>query len=691
MAAEERTAGGADQAPSAIDARDPASVPGAATLDGTADPVEDAGPAESDHRLAEDISEAVDLVAVVDRDLRFVYVNQAVGEIAGRTVESWIGRRPAEIGADPSASGRLTTALADVFATGEPRIVHVHLPRHGLDVEARITPRRDEAGRVDRAVVVGRDVTEQLRDREELESERRRLAATIGSLFDPLVELAPVRDASGEVVDFVYTGLNDAACAFHHARPEDMVGRRLSELLPDDLRAAMLHGYAELIDAGSRLAVDDLLIPAGSTGEGLRIDVRVVRVGDALVVTWRDMTERRAVDERFRIFAENSSDVVIMAPGDVDATTWISPSVTRVLGWRPEDWLGHSPVEFIHPEDLERLMKDLDADRGLGEQVDEYRVQRPDGAHTWVSVASSTVQDADGEVVLRVAVLRDITSTVEAQERLAASEERYRLLVETVSDVIFQTDALGIIEWVSPTMADVLGWEPDELIGTSSFDLLAPEDRVPAVEPLRHQPPNHPAFAPGADAEVRFRQADGRLRWMAVRARPFFDDAGQPLGAVIGLRDCHEEVLIRRAVRTQEAGHLALASADDEQELLELICQAAVDRGGYLFAWYGRRRDEDHRVEPVAASQDHRRYLDRVDVRWDEGPLGQGPGGRSIRAGHTVVFDDLRTAESFGPWMDAARDEGFRSTICLPICVDDDVDGSLMVYASDRDPQVVGG
>jgi PAS domain S-box-containing protein len=81
------------------------------------------------------------------------------------------------------------------------------------------------------------------------------------------------------------------------------------------------------------------------------------------------------------------------------------------------------------------------------------------------------------------AVFLEITDMVRTQERLRQSEERFRSLVETTSDWIWEVDAAGVYTYASPNVRELLGYEPDEVLGRTAFDLMPPAE-VERVRPI---------------------------------------------------------------------------------------------------------------------------------------------------------------------------------------------------------------
>ena len=123
-----------------------------------------------------------------------------------------------------------------------------------------------------------------------------------------------------------------------------------------------------------------------------------------------------------------------------------------------------------------------------------------------------------------------------------------------------------------------------------------------------------------------------------------------------------------------------------EQELLRVICRIFVEVGGYRLAWVGfARHDPEKIVEPVAHWGHDCGYLERLQVKWDDSEHGQGPAGRAIRTGKTMVVQNIMNHPEFRPWRDEALQHGFASAIALPLWNDHEVFGGLVILAAEAD------
>ncbi|MGA7835990.1 MAG: PAS domain S-box protein, partial [Acidimicrobiales bacterium] len=513
----------------------------------------------------------------------------------------------------------------------------------------------------------------------QLAKERARLAATLDSLMDPHVIFEAVRDERGRIVDFVFSDANDAAIAYNHSTRKEMIGARLLDILPGHKNSGVFASYVHAVESGEPMVLDDSVYYNEVLQSERHCDVRALKVGDGLSYTWRDVTERVQLIEKFRLLAENATDIVYETDmgGEIK---WMSPS-TRTLGWDQDELLGTSIFDLILVDDQAKTLLVRDrVQKGASSARLEARFRTKSGDVRWMSVSLKPLHGSDGDVQALVVGLRSIDTEVATRLSLAKSEEHFRLVAENSSDVLYETDVDGVIHWISPSVHQVLGWLPDDLVGSRAVDLVSKDDFSNLVE--RHQ-----LVLSGRKvgrAQMRLRTASGEFRWMAVRAQPTRGSSDRVVGSVVALRDCQSEVAAQRAANTLTAGSQVLVRSENEADLLVQMCQAAVDEGGYELAWYGRRVEgPECVVDKVATSSKHADYVATITVDWSTGPYGSGPTGTAIRTGQPVIYNEMAADVSFKPWLDEATIHGFRSCIALPVIIDGKLDGSLQVYSGE--------
>jgi PAS domain S-box-containing protein len=193
-------------------------------------------------------------------------------------------------------------AVARSLATGDPFEIEYDITR--TDGATRHLVARGEAVRDGTGAVTGlrgtvADVTERWLAEAAVRASEGRFRTTIETLIDPLVVMHAVRDEAGAIVDFVYDYANDAACAANRKPRERLVGERLLTVAPAHGPSGLFAAYAAVVSTGEPLVGDGLIfdVQGGNALARRFLDVRASRMGDAVVVTWRDVTHQRELAE----------------------------------------------------------------------------------------------------------------------------------------------------------------------------------------------------------------------------------------------------------------------------------------------------------------------------------------------------------------------------------------------------------
>jgi PAS domain S-box-containing protein len=283
--------------------------------------------------------------------------------------------------------------------------------------------------------------------------------------------------------------------------------------------------------------------------------------------------ELRQSEARFRLLVENVEDYAIfMLSTDGTVQSW-NAGAERINGYAEEEIVGrhfrtfYPPAlqESRHPEhELVLALRD-------GHYEEEGWRIRKDGSRFWANVLITAVHDRDGRHVGFAKVTRDISERREAEIALRASEERFRMLVEAVTDyAIFMLDAGGHVASWNTGAQRINGYAEGEIVGRHFRAFYPPEKQEE-----RH--PEHELEL--AVREGRYEEEDWRVRkdgsrfWANVVITPVRDDHGQLVGFAKIVRDTSE----RRAMQEErEAAATALAAANARLQ------QAAEDQAHFL-------------------------------------------------------------------------------------------------------------
>jgi diguanylate cyclase (GGDEF)-like protein/PAS domain S-box-containing protein len=504
--------------------------------------------AESEARyrgLVEDQSELISL-ASPQGELR--YVNHAYASFFGKQPEEMIGQNLFE---QVPLDGRL--ALAD-------HLRRVCAATHGVEIENHVVLPNGEKrwlawtnravtdgdGRVTAIHSVGRDIGERVRAEQRLQESEIRYRFLAENSSDVIALLA--RDGTRLYV-------SPACYALTGYTPEEMQTMRTGDSThPDDVERVLrvlanesgqsTVTYRMRRKDGSYVWVETSCKPVEIEG---RHDVRLTIVRD---IDERVRTEQRLheSESRYRFLAENSADLIVLVDCD-GKRTYASPASKAILGYEPEEMLDIRSQDSIHPDDAERVLDillDGPEDRTRTDRTMTYRIRRKDGSYVWVEATGRAV-DIAGQPDQRLLIIRDIEQRMMAEQLLREREAQYRLLADNSSDMVFQLDQDLVRRYVSPACRELLGYEPEELIGIKPASMAHPEDsaRLTLVfETL---------MSGRADRQSiinRIRHRNGNWIWVEAQFRTLKHPETSAITGIIGaLRD----ISVRKAVEDELA------------------------------------------------------------------------------------------------------------------------------------------
>jgi diguanylate cyclase (GGDEF)-like protein/PAS domain S-box-containing protein len=325
--------------------------------------------------------------------------------------------------------------------------------------------------------------------------------------------------------------------------------------------------------------------------------------------------------------------------------------VWKQLGVDPADSVGRLLSDVTVAASYERGLAEYGA--ALAGEHRSFALPLQDGLVHWVTV--QPIVDADAVVHGLMVVSWD-------QTEAWRMEQRYRLLAENAADVVTRHDLSGRYLYASPSIAALAGWEPEELLGRSCFELMHADDvdRVVAALAAAEEDGELIAF------DWRFRNRDGSFSWIETNSRAVAGPHGieefQCSSRDISARRRADEELSRRLAQQSAVarlGELALERTDIGA-LQQEACRLAAETLGVDIAWA---------LEHLSGTQ----MRVRGSYGWQEGTLshdvdvesfgGATPGSRY--ADGAVIIDDLRSDSTWRARPHRANDVVSGATVLI--------------------------
>ena len=368
-------------------------------------------------------------------------------------------------------------------------------------------------------------------------------------------EMIYIVDANGYV-----RYANSVAARQFNAPPDAITGKHLSEIFPEPVAQQHLDVIRQVISSKKPIHHETQEeTPAGAIWIDVHLAPIIGQTGTVVAVLGlsNDITDRKRAEaalleseERFKTLFERSADAQLL----LDAAGRVADCNAAFLALfalkDKDDVLGHSPDDFApeyQPDGVRSTQRGKEIVQSVmmkGTVRYEWAHQKHDAARTPIltEVICTIITIARRPMIH--ASIRDITDRMRMEEALRRNGALYRTLVESTSDIVWEVDKDGRYSYVSPVIVTVLGFEPDEVIGRTPFDLMpqgeAERIRTAFSECLA-------ARRPIVRLENTNIHKDGHRVILETSGEPVFD----PAGTLTGYRGIDRDITERK--RAEEA------------------------------------------------------------------------------------------------------------------------------------------
>jgi len=480
--------------------------------------------AESGRQLFDFVQNATDMLYTQDLTGNFTWVNPAATRILGYTYDEAIKLNMVDIvSAEDWELAREQAARKLQGELVSSRYEVTLVAKDGRRIAAEVSTQIAVENGVSFIQGIARDVS----DRKKAEQDALVQRAYLEELFEHAPEAIVILDAN----DHVQRVNREFTTMFGYPAAE-AAGKSIRDLIVPAEFSDESQFFSETTSQGGMVNRET----TRRRKDGSLVDVSVlgtpIRVGGSqlgVYAIYRDITARKQAEEAVRIneqhyrtVIEDATDIISILDRNGNVS-FISPSLTRVLGYGAEELIGRSGFSIIHPDDQGRAQSDFAQVRtGADRDAIEIRLRHKGGHYISFEAAANRPKDdrISGNMVV---IVRDITERLNAQRALRDSEAQYRLLFERNLAGAFRSTLDGSFIDCNDSFARIYGYgSREEVLGHPASEFYhSTADRAAFIERLR-------TTGVLLDYESHGRRKDGSDVWVLENVTLVRGEAGKP-------------------------------------------------------------------------------------------------------------------------------------------------------------------
>jgi PAS domain S-box-containing protein len=482
-------------------------------------------------------------LALLDRQLRYVQLNETVAEINGVSMHDHLGKTVREI--LPNLAPVAEPLLQKVLATGQP-VWNVELSgetrsqpgvlRHWLET---FFPIFGKDGRPDCIGVIFVETTAQKQAERKLrESEEK---------FSRIFESSPMAMALSTLAEGRYLDVNPEFLKILQRTRDEVIGRTALEL---GVWTNLEERNAQIAKLKERMPLRNVELEIrGKSGQVTQFlwsaEPVVIAGQDCLLGSLLDITERKRVEVALREGERQLATLMSNLPGmayrcrnDQNWTMeFVSAGAQTLTGYTAAELMGNRAVAYaslIHPDDRAAVWNQVQADLKQGKPfVLIYRLRTATGAERWVWEQGEGIFDAQHQLLAIEGFVTDITESKQAAQALAHERALLRTLLDHLPVAVYLKDTAGRKTLTNPMDLRNCGITSEaEILGRTDYDFFPPEQAAAFQADDQRVLGGQPVL----NREEQLTRPDGYTCWLLTSKVPLHDDTGQVTGlAGLGL------------------------------------------------------------------------------------------------------------------------------------------------------------
>ena len=404
-----------------------------------------------------------------------------------------------------------------------------------------------------------------------------------------------------------------------------------------------------------------------------------------------EISERKRAEEAVRqsreqldLFIEHAPVALAMFDRDMNylaaSQRWLAD-----YGLEPQNLAGRSHYDIFPEITDEWKQYHRQGMQGETVQKDEDPFKRLDGSVQWLRWVIKPWYVRAGEVGGIIIMTEDVTQRKEAEQAMRDSEERFRTLVD-LSPVALYVNRHGRIDFANSAFLKLVGASsPEQVVGRDPLDFFVPERHDEVRKRIRAEMEEQRIFY---RVEDRILCCDRTTRDVEVTAARFVDREGEAIQVL--LDDITERKLAENRVKKLNRVYAVLSSINativrvrEPQELFELACEIAVEKGGFKMAWIGLTDPQTGKIEVASYGGAPAEFFQDMMAQIRAGLGDQMPMVSALSTGEPIIVNDVRSSPRMEPVRDLVSGAGVRSGAVFPLRISGDLRGVFSLYSSE--------
>jgi len=457
---------------------------------------------ESEVRFRVFMNASNDPTFIKDDHFRYLFANEQIARLFNRSVDELIGKTDEELteGIEISpcqSSDKRALESNEAFTIEEKlgkRIFEV------TKLPLQLSNNKKGIGGI------MKDITKRIVAVEALKESEERQRSFMDSATDGFM----LFDSELNQVD-----INAAALKMGGHTRAEVIGKNLLQLAPGIEKTDRYEKYKEIIKTGNPVTFNDF-VPVSKFGKKHAL-LKVFKVGQGLGMIITDVTERKKAEQELKESEEKYRDLINLAQEGIwvidknNITSFVNPSMAKMLGYSSEELLGKSLFDFMDEAGVKIANRNLERRQAGFKDQHDFEFICKNGNRIITALETAPILDKAGNYEGAIAGIMNITERKQAEEKIRTAEENLKNTFDISPGIICKADlSTGFFIEVNQAVTRILGYSPEEFVSKPTMEFIHPDDRQRTIDEISEQLKGRET----AFFENRYLCKDGSYRWM---------------------------------------------------------------------------------------------------------------------------------------------------------------------------------